>query len=511
MAQLSLRLTTVAISCFFSSIITAQVKLPAIISDNMVAQQNSKIALWGWAQPSEKVSIQPSWASKAVTVTTGADGKWLTYVQTTKAGGPFTITFKASNTITVNNVLLGEVWLASGQSNMEFPLAKDSTSSWRTGVINYPEVVAAANYPSIRTIDVANKVADEPQKDFSGQWKECTPQTAGAFSAVAYYYAKEIYQATGYPVGIINSTWGGTPAESWTKREVLESDADLKVILDRYDKDVQDYPAESEKYKAALSKWKADTSKNKGAAPKEPMGPGNNKSPYKLYNGMIAPVVPYTVKGVIWYQGESNADRAYQYRKLFPAMIASWRKDWNNNKLPFYFIQISPHRSQNAEIREAQLYTYRTVPYTGITITTDNGDSLDIHPRNKEIVGKRLSLWALHNEYGQKDIDYSSPLYKSMKVDGNTIRIQFDFADGLVAKNGSLQQFVIAGSDGRFVPAQAKVDGSEVVVWSSAVMQPVAVRYNWKNMPVGDLYNRAGLPASPFRTDNWTISTQGKN
>jgi sialate O-acetylesterase len=228
---------------------------------------------------------------------------------------------------------------------------------------------------------------------------------------------------------------------------------------------------------------------------------------------MIAPIIPYTLKGVIWYQGENNADRAYQYRRLFPGLINSWRSDFKNATLPFYFVQISPHRSQNPEIREAQLLTYRTVPHTGIVVTTDNGDSLDIHPRNKKLVGERLALWALHDLYGKKDIVFSGPLYKSMKVDGNKIRIQFDYVDGgLVAKGGApLNEFTIAGTDQQFVPAQAKIKANEVVVWSDAVPHPVAVRFAWRNVPNPNLFNKAGLPASPFRTDNWKGMTEGKN
>jgi sialate O-acetylesterase len=214
---------------------------------------------------------------------------------------------------------------------------------------------------------------------------------------------------------------------------------------------------------------------------------------------------------VIWYQGESNADRAYQYRKLFPAMIQNWRADWKNPKLPFYFVQISPHRSQNAEIRDAQLYVYRNTPYTGMAVTTDNGDSLDIHPRNKELVGKRLSLWALRNEYGQKNIIVSGPLYKSMKIEGNKIRISFDFDNGLKAADGDLKEFTIAGDDQNFVPANARIEGNTVVVWSDAVKNPRAVRFAWRNVPKPNLFNGADLPASPFRTDNWKLSTEGKN
>lgn len=497
--------------------VLAQIKLPAIISDNMVLQQNSKVALWGWAGPGEKITITNNWNNKTTSVRTDASGKWLTYIATTKAGGPYQLTFKASNTITVNNILLGEVWLASGQSNMEFFIGKMRNPSYN-GVINHDEVMKDADHSDIRTIDVANKVADEPQTDFKGEWKLCSTNTVDTFSAVAYFFAREINKATGFPVGIINATWGGTPAESWTKKEVLQSDPDLNQILVRYQKALDVFPEENEKYRTAFAKWRADTSKAKGPAPRAPMGPTHNQSPYKLYNGMIVPIEPYTIKGVIWYQGENNAGRAFQYRKLFPAMINNWRSDWKNPKLPFYFVQISPHRSQNPEIRDAQLYVYHHVPYTGMAVTTDNGDSLNIHPRNKELVGKRLSLWALYNDYGKKNIIVSGPLYKSMKIEGDKIRIRFDYDKGLIAKDGALKEFTIAGDDQNFVPANAKIvqgtpsgEGNTVVVWSDAVKNPKAVRFAWKNVPHPNLYNEAGLPASPFRTDDWKLVTEGKN
>jgi sialate O-acetylesterase len=500
----------VTLSLFISQLVSAQVRLPAIISDNMVLQQNSKVALWGCAQPGEKVTIVNNWNNKTVTTDADASGKWLTYIRTTKAGGPYQLTFRGSNTVEVKNILLGEVWLSSGQSNMEFFVGKTKNSSYN-GVVNYDQVIKDANHPDIRLIDVPNKVADEPQADFRGEWKLCTSKTIDTFSAVAYFFAREINKATGFPVGIINSTWGGTPAEAWTKKEVLQSDPELKPIMVRYQKALDVFPEENEKYRAALTAWRSDSSKTKGAAPRGPLGPNSNQSPSRLYNGMIVPVEPFTIKGVIWYQGESNAVRAFQYRKLFPAMINNWRSDWNNSKLPFYFVQISPHRSQNAEIRDAQLYAYRHVPYTGIAVTTDNGDSLNIHPRNKELVGKRLSLWALHNEYGQKNLVVSGPLYKSMKVEGNKIRISFDFDKGLVAKDGDLKEFTIAGEDERFVPAKAKIEGNSVIVWSDEVKSPKAVRFAWSNVPHPNLFNGAGLPASPFRTDNWKLTTEGKN
>lgn len=475
----------------------------------MVLQQKTDVAVWGWANPSEKVSITASWNKNTISVTADANGKWSTEIRTTSAGGPYTIQFKASNQIILENVLLGEVWLASGQSNMEFFLGKMKSSSY-TGVINYQDEIQAADYPMIRQIDVANKNAGEPQTDFRGEWKICTPQNADTFSAVAYYFALAIHKATGFPVGIINSTWGGTAAESWTKKEVLTADKDLAVTVSRYDSIVNRYPAALEAYKGSMESWKLDSLTKPKPVP--PGKPNPDKAPYRLYNAMIAPLIPYTLKGVIWYQGENNAEHAYQYRKLFPAMINNWRRDFKNPKLPFYFVQISPHRSQNAEIRDAQLYTFRTVPYTGIVVTTDNGDSLNIHPRNKKLVGERLSLWALHNEYGKNTIVYSGPLYKSMKIEGNKIRILFDFAQGgLLSKDGALSEFTIAGDDQNFLPANAIIEGSEVVVWNMELKSPKAVRFAWKNVPHPNLFNNAGLPASPFRTDNWKLLTEGKN
>ncbi|MBC7889769.1 MAG: sialate O-acetylesterase [Ferruginibacter sp.] len=497
--------TLFIIQCSF-----AEVRLPAIINDNMVLQQKSTIVLWGWADAGEKITIAVSWDNKPVNITCDDKGNWTTNIKTKAAGGPYTINFTASNNITIKNVLLGEVWLASGQSNMEFFVNKTTNNSY-TGVINYQQEIKEADYPAIRMIDIPNKVADEPQTDFTGKWKICSPQTVDTFSAVAYYFAREIYKATGFPIGIINSTWGGTPAESWTKKSVLENDPGFNEILERYKKQCAEFPAELEKHKLALDKWKADTSKRKGGAPAGPIGPNHNKSPYKLYNGMIAPIVHYTLKGVIWYQGESNVDRAFQYRRLFPAMIADWRSDFKNPQLPFYFVQISPHRSQHAEIRDAQLYAYRTVPHTGMAVTTDNGDSLDIHPRNKKLVGERLSLWALKNEYGKKTIVVSGPLYKSVKMESNKIRIAFDYADGLISKGGSLKEFTIAGNDQNFVPAQAIIEGNTIVVWSDVVANPAAVRFAWRNVPSPNLFNKAGLPASPFRTDDWKLTTEGKN
>ncbi len=494
----------------------ADVRLPAIIADNMVLQQKSTVALWGWADPGEAIEIKNSWDKKTIKIKADEKGGWQVKLKTVSAGGPYNIVIKGNNTITLNNVLLGEVWLCSGQSNMEFPLSKQQ--GWRTGVVNYETETAAAIYPNLRLFTVKQQTAGEPQKDVTGNWVSCTPETAAKFSAVAYYFAKEIQAATGFPVGLIHSSWGGTPAESWTRKEVLERDNDLRPILDRYNKAVENYPADLENYEDQLEQWKKDANEIKskgGTVKKEPAKPAdplkNSKSPTKLYNAMIHPLIPFTLKGVIWYQGESNAGRAYQYQKLFPALINSWRKEWKNN-FPFYFAQIAPHRGQNPEIREAQLLTYKKVSKTGMAVITDAGDSADIHPRNKEVVGKRLTLWALAKDYGKKNIICSGPVYRSMRTEGNKIRIQFDFTnDGIVAKDGSLTEFTIAGADQHLVAAQATIEGNTIVVWSDEIKQPVAVRFGWKNVPKAELYNKAGLPASPFRTDDWPGETVGKN
>lgn len=492
----------------------ADVRLPALLADNMVLQQKTNVALWGWADPGELVKVTAGWYRKPVVTTTGTDGKWLLHVPTGQAGGPYTLTIQGRNTRTITNVLLGEVWLCSGQSNMAFTVRKQPNSGSYTGIVNAADVIPQANYPAIRLFAVANRVANEPQADTQGHWAVCSPQTVGDFSAVAYFFAQEINAKTGYPVGLISSSWGGTPAESWTRRDILASDPEFQPILTRYQEVVANYPQHLATYQAAQEAYKQEKAahpRTTQATPREPVGATSNKSPYKLYNGMIRPLEPYTLKGVIWYQGENNADRAYQYRRLFPALIASWRADWHQPDLPFYFVQIAPHRSQNPEIREAQLRTMQTVPHTGMAVITDAGDSLDIHPRNKQVVGHRLALWARAHEYGEKKLPYSGPVYQRMQVENDKVRLWFGHTDGgLVTQGGPLRQFSIAGADSVFVPARARIEGTAVLVWSERVARPVAVRFGWRDVPNPNLYNRAGLPATPFRTDTWRTPTQDK-
>lgn len=455
----------------------AQVTMPALFSDNMVLQQKSNVAIWGWASPGQKIVISGSWDKNAVKAVADSTGKWKARLRTIRAGGPYMISVNGddpgAHSILIRNVWLGEVWLCSGQSNMNFPMAK--LASWRTGIDNYEEEIAGSADSLIRMFTVEQATNAVPQSNVKGSWQLSGPGTAGNFSAVAYYFAREIRKATGVAVGIIHSSVGGTPAESWVAEEVLHADTAFASIQEKYAKAV-----------------KAD-----------PKALHDTKSPSVLYNAMIHPLEPFTIRGICWYQGESNSDRAYQYRRLFPALIENWRKDWGAD-LPFYFVQIAPHYSKVPEIREAQFLTYRRVAKTGMVVITDAGDSLNIHPRNKKIVGERLALWALAKDYGIRHLTCSGPLYKDMKIEGNKIRIRFDFAgSGLVAKDGALREFMIAGNDGHFVPARAVIEGKAIVVSCEQVKAPVAVRFAWKNFPQPNLYNKKGLPASPFRTDEW--------
>jgi sialate O-acetylesterase len=338
------------------------------------------------------------------------------------------------------------------------------------------------------------------------------------FSAAAYFFGRQLYNTLGAPVGLIDSSWGGTPAEAWTSRSTLESDPDFRSILNQYDQAAAAYPEAKQKYEGDLRQWveAADKAKAEGrktpAKPIPPMGPGHYQSPVGLYNAMIAPLIPYRIRGVIWYQGESNRYRARQYRKLFPAMIANWREDWAQGEFPFYYVQIAPFNYALLgkedehicpELQDAQLRSLN-VPETGMVVTTDIADLNDIHPRNKQAVGKRLSLWALAKTYGRKDIVYSGPLYKRMNIEGDRIRISFDHTDGgLTVRGRSLSWFAISDMSRDFVAANAAIDGNDVIVWSPQVKEPVAVRFGWSMIAQPNLFNKAGLPASPFLTDDW--------
>ncbi len=648
-------LAALLLSTAGSSAIYADIRLPAIVGDDMVLQRDMKLPVWGWADPGEEVRLSVSWHRMERRTVTDADGKWQFTVTAPPAGGPYELTFKGKNTVTLKNVLVGEVWVCSGQSNMEWPLHS---------VNNAEQELAAADYPNIRLFTVQKKIADVPESDCTGQWSLCTPETVPGFSAVGYFFGRYLHKELGVPVGLINTSWGGTVAEAWTSSDALAKMPAFKTQLDKMAAARANPDAAMKKYENEMAAWQKkveaagaqgkgciapdfddsgwktmdlpgrweqtalpnfnglvwfrktvdvpeswsgkklvlqlgpiddqdttwvngvkvgshtgsgqwqalrkydigadvvhagknvivvqvlDTGGDGGiygqpeqmklsladaadakpislagpwrykvgydlaSLPPQPQAPfwvNNPNAPTVLYNGMIAPLIPFGIRGAIWYQGESNAGRAHQYRELFPLMITNWRRKWGEGPFPFLFVQLAnfmaaqpePSESAWAELREAQFMTLK-LPNTGMATIIDIGEADNIHPRNKQDVGKRLALWALDMAYG-RDLVYSGPLYKSMEIKDGKIVLHFDHVDGgLVAKgNDGLKGFAIAGADRKFVWAKAKIEGDTVVVASDKVAEPKAVRYGWADNPTCNLYNKAGLPASPFRTDDW--------
>lgn len=449
----------------------AEVTLPSLVSDNMVLQRGVPLTIWGKAAPGENVKV--SFVNQKATATTDTQGTWSVKLRPLAAGGPYDMTISGNNTITLKNVLIGEVWICSGQSNMAFTVNR---------VINSTQEIAAADHPNIRLFQVPRIAQQQPVDDINAQWQVCNPETAASFSAVAYFFGRDLQQQLKVPIGLIDTSWSGTAAEAWTPLPALQTDA------------------------AAYQAWLTASS-----------GPASPARAANLYNGMIAPLVKYAIRGAIWYQGEANAPRAYQYRKLLPLMIASWRKAWGND-FSFYIVQLAnymarkdePSESSWAELREAQSMT-ATLPHNGQAVIIDVGEAADIHPRDKQTVGYRLSLLALAKDFG-RNLEYSGPAYDHMQVEGNRVRLYFTHnTDGLLARDRkSLRGFAIAGADRKFVWASARIKGNTVVVYSRHVKAPVAVRYAWADNPQCNLYNGAGLPASPFRTDQWPGLTVNK-
>ncbi|SNR97486.1 sialate O-acetylesterase [Hymenobacter mucosus] len=463
----------------------AAVRLPALVGNHMVVQRDVPVPVWGWAAPGEQVAV--TFRGRSYQATPNAAGRWQVALPATPAGGPYTITIKGQNTLTVDDVLVGDVWLASGQSNMELPLRDKNAPAPGAYplILNAEQEVAMADFPQIRQFTVQKVVAYQPQTENEGyNWQVCSPATAGSFSAVAYFFARDLYQRYHVPIGIISSPWGGTPAEAWVSAEALQQLPDFQAPL------------------AALAQRPARPATLEKDA---------QNTPTVLYNGMIAPLQPYALKGVIWYQGESNTGRGAQYRTLFPALIRDWRARWGS-ELPFLFVQLAnftktlplPGPSDWAEVREAQAQAL-ALPRTGMAVAIDLGDPDDIHPANKQDVGHRLALVARQVAYGDKKVVAAGPTFQRLRVDGKQVRLTFtNTGSGLLLKSGTttLSGFAVAGADGQFHWATATLAGpKEVVLTCAAVPSPVAVRYSWANNPLGNLYNREGLPAVPFRTD----------
>lgn len=634
---------------FSTASLFANVRLAKIFGDSMVLQRDKPIPVWGWADKGQTVTVQ--FHNQTKTARAGKDGKWIVTLNAEAAGGPYTLLVKGKNSTTLSDVLVGDVWICSGQSNMEFQVASGN---------NATQEIASANFPQIRHFKVVNSVAGTPQQDLlhESSWKPATPENVGAFTAVGYFFARELYKQLHIPIGLLNTTWGGTDVETWTSREAFANNPEFKNMIASVGSiNLDSLARERERVAASLiqnvqgrlsdavtiATWK-NTDADDAAWPKmqlpqlwensvlpdvdgvvwfrktvelpadaagksaelflamiddndstyvngtlvgstknysakrvypipagllkpgkniiavrvEDTGGGGgiygeasdlklvvagvpqslagnwnfqvasttstnngtnpNSFPTLLYNAMVNPLIPFAMKGVIWYQGENNAGRAYQYRTAFPLMINDWRKRWNSN-FPFYFVQLASFNSgggnsQNgsnwAELREAQTQTLK-LPHTGMAVTTDIGESNDIHPKNKQDVGLRLAAVALHDAYGKSDV-YAGPTYQSTKVEGNKVWLSFtNTGGGLMTKDkyGYLKGFEVAGADQQFHYAQAKIEGNRVVVQADSVQVPVAVRYGWAD-DAGDnnLYNKEGFPAAPFRSDTWKGITE---
>jgi len=461
----------------FSTLI-AQVNFPSFISDNMVLQRETEAQIWGNSEPNSSVKISCSWDEIKYVTTANESGKWQIKVKTPVAGGPHSIQV---NKINIENVMIGEVWICSGQSNMKMSLSQSE---------NGKEELANAELPNIRLFYVARQLADKPQEDCYGKWEECSPESAKTFSAVAYYFGKKLYQELGVPIGLIHTSWGGSTAQAWVKQDILKADSDYDCYY--------------------------DVEEQKELRAKPGIIPITHHSPSRLYNAMIHPLMPYRIKGVIWYQGESNQDYCpgdpKRYEKLFPELIYSWRDEWKLGDFPFYYVQIAPfpRRITNvgALLRDAQRKSLN-VPNTGMAVTLDIGDIQDIHPKNKKDVGQRLALWALAKDYGRTSLVYSGPLYKSLEIKGSKAIVSFDeIGSGLMSKDETLSGFEIAGKNKVFYPAKARIKGEAVMVWSDKIGKPVSVRYAFHNTSEASLFNKEGLPASSFRTDNWEVKIE---
>jgi len=436
---------------------STNLQVNSLFHDNAMLQRGTRVPVWGTAPEGEKVTVE--FAGQKV-ATVAKNGVWKVWLKAMPANAnPQTLIIRGETTLTSTNVLVGDVWVASGQSNMQAMLRK--------GVEGWEEAVATADFPQIHQYYVPEHVTNSPATDAHGAWSVCSPATAQHFSAIGFFFARDIWRTEKVPVSIIFAAWGGTLVESWTSQKTLDT-----------------IPA----------------AHAKELIPKRKPG-GLPTAPAVIYNAMIAPLQQFPIKGVIWYQGEANNLFARQYRELFPLLISGWRQGWDAGRFPFLFVQIAPYHGNTPELREAQLLTLKKSPKTAMVVTMDVGDANNIHPARKAPVGARLALAALALAYGEKN-EYSGPLLSSMKIKNGKAILSFTHAEGgLVAKDGELKGFTIAGTDKHFVPAKTKIEGSSITVWSDEIAQPVAVRYGWDFVPDGNLFNQAGLPASPFRTD----------
>jgi len=445
----------------------ADIRLPSLFSNNMVLQQQSNVNFWGYAIPSASVTLTTSWNNKTYQIQADSKGRWQTQVNTPIAGGPYTIRLSDGKEMTLKNILIGEVWVCSGQSNMEMPMRGNSSP-----ILNANEIISNAANPELRLFHVQRATSLTPQEDSQGQWEETNPASAREFSALAYQFGEKLQRILKVPVGLVLSTVGGTMIESWMSAKSLQPFPEVAV----------------------------------------PKSLDTVQAPHKLsttlFNGMIAPLTHYPIKGFIWFQGESNRHEAELYERLFPAMVSDWRQHWNLGDLPFYYVQIAPLNSRDAtrngpRLREAQLNASLVIPNCGMVSALDVGMEHDVHFMDKTTLAQRLSYWALGHTYHIAGINYKAPLYKAMEIEGSKAVLTFDYAPYLTAYGKTITLFEVAGADRRFFPAKASIKANQVTVYSDEVPKPIAVRYAYKEWVEGELYNNDGLPASSFRTDNW--------
>ncbi len=497
----------------------ADVKPAQLFTDNMVIQRETNAPVWGWAEAGEKVTVSASWGAEAAT-TADKDGKWMIKLQTPEAGGPHEIAFTGKNATTCKNVLSGDVWLCSGQSNMEMDVSR----------CNNPEEEAEnSDFPSIRHFKVVRNATKVPAKDCAGDWHICSRETVKSFSAIAYFTGRDLHKELDIPIGLINSSWGGSSVETWTSVEAQKDDPLVKAQIKMYDAYAAKYKQRKARnyFDKAIKEWKEAVKKAEAEKKSPPSRPTPMPDPHKhkncpsnLYNGMINPLVPYAVKGAIWYQGETNSNKvskAEHYRVQLARLIKSWRAVWNQD-LPFYFVQLTNYMKPQSKpveaencwpvTRESFVHVLRNVPDTGMVVAIDTGEEDDIHPKNKQDVGKRMASTILNKTYG-KDTP-TCPIYMTHRIDGDKIIITFEYTGSGLAVKGEgeeLKTFAIAGADRNFVWAEAKINGNDVIVCSDQVRGPVAVRYAWADNPIDcNLYSNEGFPATPFRTDDWDLT-----
>ena len=500
----------------FALSIRAEVRLPDILGDSMILQQNQKVPIWGIAEPGETVTV--GFQKQKLTVAADAGGKWRVDLKPLKADfTPQTLTIEGKNKIELKNILIGEVWLVSGQSNMQWTLMQS---------INGEREAAAANHPNIRLFNASREVAFKKKQGKLGDWAACTPETVKEFSGAGYYFGVRLERELKVPIGLINSSYGGSQAEAWTPVEYLSANADLKATVERTKIWEEERPRVRVEYADAIKKWREESEKQKAAGVRPSPSPGvpdalrDYRVAASIYDGMIAPLMPFAIRGAAWYQGESNEARAEQYNILLPVMIKAWRERWGQGDFPFAIIQLPNYRAVKSEpeesawsfIREAQRRTALNTVNSGLIVTIDIGEAGDIHPKNKLDVGQRMAIWALKDVYGRKIAD--APKFKKAEIKGAKIILTFtDVGSGLRIKDGAkLDEFAIAGADKKFVWAEAKIVGkNKIEVSSPSVSQPLAVRYAFNSNPKHpNLTNDSGIPASPFRTDDWADPTGGK-